>query len=730
MRRNRPIVYLLFCLLAITACTVSTTTPQPTPPFGHTPTPIAGSATDLPAPAAKLVYALSPITPQAFGDYPRQGQSVTPQVREYDIDPGGALNADQLDRLDNAQRSELARRGFVIVPAQHRQFYGLYKQATERGQPVFVTTDMILHAYHILYDYTLRYLEVDQFSADLDTLNRAMLRAAHEQLDGTVGPVQEAARRNLAFFSVADILLNPDHEPSPPVADLVRAELALIDGHAGFAPSPIMGYEEDYSQYVPRGHYTRNDTLERYFRAMMWYGRIMFRLRPGDDPAAVAAGRRETRQALLITLALHHETAQARPAVDLWERIYEPTVFFVGKADDLTVYDYGALLAQRYGDQVDLHALNDDAAIDALIADAAALRRPQIVSSLVDDDQDPGAVTQGFRFMGQRFVPDSYILQQLVYDAVGTSQAPRLFPKGLDVPAALGSDHAYQLLDDVFAETDYVNYDAQLQALRRTFAALPDEAWTQNLYWNWLHTLRALLPVRGQGYPAFMRSAAWAYKDLNTFLGSWTELRHDTLLYAKQSYTLRATGIMPQPDPALGYVEPNPEAFQRLAGLITQMRTGLMARGLLNEEYRVKLERMEALVLDLESIARKELVSQPLSDRDAALLRNIGTRLDQITTFSVATASEITSEADGQVAVVADVHTDVNTGQVLEEAVGDVWEIYVLVPHADHTAIAIGGVFSYYEWTQPMSQRLTDEAWQAMDPRPTPAWELWTGGRE
>ena len=62
---------------------------------------------------------------------------------------------------------------------------------------------------------------------------------------------------------------------------MVDKELALIEAHQGYADSPLFGYKEDYSQYVPRGHYTRNDQFKTYFKAMMWYGRIGFRLQPG-----------------------------------------------------------------------------------------------------------------------------------------------------------------------------------------------------------------------------------------------------------------------------------------------------------------------------------------------------------------------------------------------------------------------------------------------------------------
>jgi len=64
--------------------------------------------------------------------------------------------------------------------------------------------------------------------------------------------------------------------------------------------------------------------------------------------------------------------------------------------------------------------------------------------------------------------------------------------------------------------------------------------------------------------------------------------------------------------------------------------------------------------------------------------------------------------------VIADVATDPN-GQVLEEAVGRIFEIFVIVPDGKGgLVIAKGGVFSYYEFPWPMNNRLTDEAWRDM----------------
>ncbi len=733
----RSVLSLLLLIAFLAGCA-----PQPepvTPTEKATPTP---EAKPTPTPEIKptetpiqVAYAIAATAPGGFADYVPYQVEAQPAVPGYEIDLGQVTNPDLLTRLSDEQRALLEENGFVVAPSRAAQIYEIYKSAKDRGIPIFVTTDALLHAYHILYDYTLRSAEINHFVNDLQELNSPLWEIAAKQYLAATGEVQEAARRNLAFFSVATLLLSPipegntlptilDFSLASNVVDDVNAELGLITAHQGFAQSPIFGYREDYSQYVPRGHYTRNETFERYFKTMMWYGRMMFRLKPGDSPELIEAGRMETRQAILIVAALQNAQVRWQPALAVWERIYEPTVFFVGQTDDLNIYDYGQLVREVYGDQLTSADLEDEAKLDEFIERAMTLRPPRIISSYVTDLEKPEEVTKGFRFMGQRFIPDSYIFQQLVYDKVGTQDDPRLFPRGLDVTAVLGSARAYEILLDVYGEGRYANYQEQMEKLRGEFGQLPPEQWVENLYWSWLYALRPLLEVKGEGYPVFMQNQGWVDKDLNSFLGSWTELRHDTILYAKQSYTMKATGIMPQPEAAKGYVEPQPEVYARLAALAKQMRTGLEGRGLLDAEYSDKLERLESLLLSLKTMAEKELSGEVLSE-EYELIRNIGGILEGITTFSATVKEQITSEADERMAIVADVHTDVNTGQVLEEGVGDAFLIYVIVPVGGQLAVTQGGVFSYYEFTQPMSDRLTDEAWQALEPKPD--LPIWTG---
>ncbi len=726
-------------LLTLAATLLAGCAPSPT----RTPSPTAvPGPTATPAPPQPVEA-----RPGGFAAYVPVLVDVVPAAPTYTPDLDAVANHDLVARLSPAQRAILEANGFVVVPQGYEQIYQIYQQAEDSSVPAFVTTDAVLHAYHILYDYSLRLAEIEHFIGDLEALNAGLLAAAEADYASTSGPAQEAAWQNLAFFAVATKLLTPDADVPAPVRDVVEEELALIEAHEGFDFSPIFNhyraddtshdcksrYCEDYSQYVPRGHYTRNENFQRYFRTMMWYGRMSFHLAVPRDPEAA---QRETRSALLIVRALYNVRAGGEPALDAWERIYEPTAFFVGTADDLTVHDYAAVAQEVYGGLPDPAALADETKLDEFIAAARELRPPAIVGGFVTDQEDPEEVTMGFRFMGQRFIPDSYMFQQLVYNQVGLYQGTdepftmspsqvgpiRGFPRGLDVIAVLGSARALEILTTE-GDTDYDGYAEQLVKLQEEFTVLPKEQWTENLYWNWLHTLRPLLEVKGEGYPSFMQSSAWVDKDLHAWLGSWAELRHDTILYAKQSYTVFAESVMLEPEPARGYVEPQPEVYARLAALTAQMQAGLGNRGLLNEEMADKLARMEQLLLALKEISEKELRGEGLTEEEYDLIRFIGSTLEHLTTFSEEIEGEITSEADERMALIADVHTDTNVGKALEEGVGDAFPIYVVVMVGERQVVALGGVFSYYEFKWPMDNRLTDEAWQEMSPLPDrPAW--------
>ena len=705
---------LVILLLVQQACDITgTATPQATPPAPSTVE--ATSAGPVPTPPTGVYpplfaeYPVIPVSlPAVFGGGGYTLPTDLSQVQGLDLIPP----------FNEGQRSLLSQNGFVViapVPGKYREFYQVYESYRYHEVPVFITTDSVYHVYHLIFDKMLRDLETEHFIATLKTLTSTMLTSTYQQYQSLRGtPLEEPARRNVAFFAVAAQLLGlPDPVPAE-VSDLVNAELALINAAGGASISPIWDRDdlppdkkliEDYTQYIPRGHYTRSEDLKMYFRAMMWYGRLTFRLR--DDF--------ETRRALLIVQALRSAYApDGTPAVTLWENIYEPTVFIVGKADDLGYHEYGALSDAVFGPNPDPRLFADETLFAQFKQATETLPPPQVNSMWVWIWEDQEQATKGFRFMGQRFTLDAYVFGQLIWRRVGTETNPRGLPKGLDFFAAMGSEEAYSILVDM-GETQYLNYETQMTKVRGEVATLGMDSWTQNLYWSWLYALQPFTTPKDQRYPPFMQTQAWTRKDLHTALGSWTELKHDTILYAKQVMAEMGSGGLEEPPH--GYVEPNPEAYARLLALAQMTYTGLEQRGLLTDLTRANLENLIEELTFLKTIAEKELAGIPLTDEEYWHIMFWGGVLEEFTLAAADTTGDTDRDlSDQKAALIADVATgthDLMGLVVLEEAIGQPTEIFVILPDSPWR-IAVGAVFTYYEFTVPPSERMTDEAWQAL----------------
>lgn len=694
--------------------------------------------------------------------YSQSGAVINASASSYDL----PLDLDRIENLagvteafglTEGQRDMLRRNGFVVIDGGPVSDPSVpYQQVQHAGLPIFVTSDTLLHLYHVQFSQLLKGIEEEVFYDSIVNLSLAMAdraKAQYHAFDNAT--LKEAARRNLAFFTVAARLLGAGEVPSS-VAGMVSMELDSIAAHDGYHRSAVFGYREDYSQYVPRGHYTASQQLQRYFRALMWYGRMAFLLKGGSphgpsQPYLVSERNATiaTVQASLIATGLPQVEAGNEAGWDVWQRIYAVTSFFVGTADDLTPHDYLGCLNESYGGSFNATMLANASMMQQLKGCLAGLPAPRIYGGtgqcsvappFTSEKLDEVLVkTAGLRFMGQRYVPDSYMFQELVSPAVGmytsslddnrstrpftvemTMAGPaRCFPRGLDVMAVMGSSRAEGILRDA-GDTDYAgansSYDGQLAMLRELFDGFNVSEWNRNLYWSWLYALQPLLQEYGNGYPSFMQTQAWRDKQLNAALASWAQLRHDTILYAKQSTTPVLTS---QPTPEEGYVEPVPRLYARLQSLVNMTRQGLDSFGLLDSNATERLGALQSMLGRLFDLSKKELEGTPFDRSDQIWLADF--------VDSVNKTMEDVNERGRRLPMVADVHTDGNTRQCLEEAVGYADLAVVAYKLPDGTVMAgAGPTFSYYEFKQPISQRLTDEGWMDMLETGPPARPAWT----
>lgn len=614
--------------------------------------------------------------------------------------------AAELGRLSPEEQRALQEQGFVVKPAGYSSFAELYQQLAAEGQPILVTTDAMLHTADVLLKYVIMDIEVNELRPALLELTQRLARAAQEQwAQAASDELKEAALRNWAYFTVAQHLLGlGDAAPIPePIAAWVNGELTLIQAHEGPARSPLFGYMEVYSTYDVQGS---PPALQGYLQAMSWYERMMFRLRPGGTEEALAQGRRETLQALLITQALKQDPQ----ALERWQTVYATTALFTGEADNLTAEDYLQLIDRIYGPGVSVEALADESKLEAFIKAAMELKRPRSIPpwlAIRGVQKGWEEVAPGFSLLGWRFSSDDHVFQRLSYPYVGTSSRPRELPRGLDLIAALGSSTAEELLHQAGAFL-YPGYEEQLGRLREELSSLNGEG----LWERWLAGLCPLLEApEGPGALEAMGHDPWLRKMLNTSLAAWTLNRREALEFGEvhsmlgsQSPTSGGTG---------GYVEPYPDFYAGLASMIHEFQSELETTLSIEilPPLPERLSELEALLLRLEEIAHKELTGESLGTDDYQLIENIGYTLEELTEVPSALAEALGIPEGLQLSLpsVRAAYTDYQGEQVLEAALGKVFVIETLV---DEAQPVYGGVLSYYELRQPLEERLTDESWQ------------------
>ncbi len=593
-------------------------------------------------------------------------------------------NLQSFTSLTPAQLQFLLNNGMVGL-ANNGRGYVSFSAAYEMIQkdnslPTFITSDSVLDAYHHIFEGVLIELETNDLSEKARVMAERLMWASDAQIAGLLEDDKDLARMNVVYFGVALRIFDTTAiVPEYAEAD-IETIIEKIESAKGVLVVPGFHQEEDFTQYKPRGHYTRSQELTRYFKGMMWFGRITFQGKYDD----------EAQRAILIAKALK-EDKQAWNAYASMSNVID---FMVGQPDDLTAHEVLKAAEDIMGPlNKSFAALFDEAKLDELQAFLAELRPPKINS----DVTTLGGPVWGMRVFGQRYVPDSYIFQELVYSKV----PDRLMPTCLDVFAVMGSQEAWDReAFDVYGPV----FESQLVSLNNEFDSYSDQVWTQTLYWSWLHTLKSIHEsTRGLEGPGFMQTRAWSAKELNAQAASWTQLTHDTLLYRKQSYTIRLS--MPTPSDIV-YVEPVPQLYSRLGDMVEATQKGLEELGMGSDLVFDKLELYGGTLEILERVAIAEMEGTSPDSNDISSLRRYYRTIDRL--------NEMADGEDTKTILVSDVHTDPNSGMCLQEGVGPVRLMIVVIPTEQGNFAATGAVFEHYEFTQPMSNRLTDEQWTAM----------------
>lgn len=624
------------------------------------------------------------------------------------------------------ERSLLRDHGFVITERLKRNSFGeAYLEIYKRDLPVFVSTDAILHALHMSWDEVLMDVERMVVIKKLDTL----LAKLHDQIPALAtryasAPAMRPMVNDLdVYLTIPRMLLGKATGPKfAGNQAAVQELLALVSAERPAFYKLFSDHEReiDFSQFTIRGHYTRSPELGSYFQSMIWLGRTeIYLIAPKSDGATQSQAdiQRQTIDAVLL-----QEAAEMANAFPLFEEIDGILRGIVGESDNVTLSNIRSLVQITHLGSADqlLDSTRFAGFQETLRQQAYAFQRinSQI---LMSDPMSPDQVVpaSAFLLLGQRFVIDSYTTGNVVYDKIiyNNTKVRRMLPSTLDVLFALGNDAASQLLEP---ELNRYNYSSNLAAVRYLVDSYEPGFWNGTVYNGWLNSIRALNPPSDRkGLPAFMQTAAWWQEKMTTQLASWAQLRHDFILYAKQSYTPGVICSFPE-----SYVEPIPRFYEAVKAF-ADSASAMFQRASLQNSYMVwYFNSVSGIVDTLRSIAEKELAGTPPTAEEEFFLK---TMLYEDPAVCGATfrgwyprlfyrgeASLFQKDL-----VVADVHTAPTdeggspVGWVLHAGTGplNLGVVVTELPNGRLTAF-IGPVMSYYEHVSTNFKRLTDEEWK------------------
>ena len=629
------------------------------------------------------------------------------------------VNLFQFKDIDKEILEKLQQNNFVITKGNNLQLFHAYEENDYRQVPNFITTDLYLQAFHMYFSYILKSLEKQHIIPTLEMLchsfNAACIKLAEQTEDESLKDMAEHAA---TFYAIPYYLLTNKTLTVPSKYETeYQEEIEHINKQEDNF-SDFLSYKDayfPYSLFKPRGHYTREPQLQAYFKAMMWLQTACF-CREQQEQL-----KRSIFQAAVLCT---YKSIDQTPLIKLYQHIYTPLTFLMGEADNLSIFDIARILEKNNAIHIEdaLTARQIEKVNQALIELAKHKNniKPQIEITCRDK----------INFMPQRYLSDNEVIQKLV-DVNPNSQ--RAYPKGLDVFATFGTGTAESLLIDFYKEpNNWSEYSKELQQLKDKFKT--SKSTQLSVYELWMKSLLTMQQT-DKNNPGFMQTPEWGYKNLNTALASWAELKHDAILYGEQPMAAECGGAGP-PDPiVVGYVEPNLPFWRKMENILQATRLILQQNDCMTDDLKGKTDQLNDYVTFLIQVTEKELRGEKLTEPEYRTLEYMGSSIEYFT-LSVVDPDlhlddwSLVQGPDKSIAIVADIYTrnirGCNKNGILHIATGNANNIYVVVEIEGNLYLTRGATFSYYEFVQPLGTRLTDEEWQKMlEEKKAPAVPEW-----
>ncbi len=506
---------------------------------------------------------------------------------QYDLRPG------QLDALERS----LLIYGYQHWPLFDQPYIDEYPgdafYAASYTRPTYITADAVLEltGYYLdflqltLVEDTARF-ELVNFYFALDTRLREEIHQLEEARSYALANPESVLVAQLGGVKAYDTLI--DHlrflasyvevggELLIP-ANVLRAEItnpesfqAATTIRNGVGLAPVVSREgNDYPTELfqpPAWVQRQSEAASGFYRGYLWASRVKFRL---ND-------RNQALEALILTHLLSSGDLR-----ESWDRLDSTFDFQFGIADDFDSDTLDNLMRESYGADVTLAELADPESLDRFIIAANKLQL-----EITDKNPEETGDELTFALFAERGWPLEAYLESLRSPNVGTGGTRRGCSGFLDIAAANGSEAAWNQLFEVQGEGGYSGFEEALSGVKADL-----RRHDEGLFYGWMRALRPFLAT-----PAFEEVVenegidpepnTWALRAAYTFCGALLALDSEPGKFESEPaapFTAEVSGEAPALPLPYVYVEPSPELFERLAGLVKEQHDLLRGVGLFPE---------------------------------------------------------------------------------------------------------------------------------------------------
>ena len=610
---------------------------------------------------------------------------------------------------------------------------------------LYISSDFLLHVFHKIFDNELKYKEetdlrqkvVNIAQTEFGKYKNKYLKTKDKNLKEIYGFLAAYEVIESSLLLPKEILLGKNtYNIKEPTDDEIKQKiLAYLKSKISFFPSqtqnviinemnlildsekkkpdPLILYffpndngfkelhiKQDFTQFRPRGYYTSNALLKTYFMWMKWLMREKFYFKSKNLAKA----------SLILAKNLD------KKELSKLKEIQDFVVKLIWGDDDVNIFDLRKFVQ-------DNNLLTDQDVIikfnKSLQNKLLNLKEQKIISTSyttktiwAKTEKQAHKDTVWFVFFWEKFTIDSWLIDKLTSWEAEWKKKPSI-TTALVIPYILNNNSVAGKLTKLWlrknekeGKINKSQANLYLWIAKFLINKVQYFNFSKNIYSQWLNTLNYVFVKITGNKPYWLRDGLYKLRKMLTYMWSYTELKHDTLLYAKQTYAelwwWSDDECLEVDPPALPvpkwYVEPNIDLLDQLIKLSDETNKIMKSGKFVAFEQKLKF---------LRKIALDEIKNKKISDDDFEKLRLI----NFINILKPNKAYGNILEKESRWAIIWDIANSWIFGSLYEA----LWRpalILMMIKDINGSRVVLWPVYTHYEFYKKW-KRYTDEDWQA-----------------